>query len=70
MRVHVFLRHQSPPDSGVSRQLFNLVHVIESDCSTGGSIKRTEVYSSIHDIVTVILKNLGTIPCRQSTYYM
>ena len=36
--------------SGVSRQLFNWVQVIESN-RTGGCIKLAEVYYSMHDIV-------------------
>ena len=39
--------------SGVSRQLFNWVQVIEN--RTGGYIKLAEVYHSIHDIVVLLI---------------
>ena len=40
--------------SGVSRQLFNWVQVIESN-RTGGCIKLAEVYYSIRDIVVLLI---------------
>ena len=40
--------------SGVSRQLFNWVQILESN-RTGGCIKLAEVYYSMHDIVVLLI---------------
>ena len=57
--------------SGVSRQLFNWVQIIKSNC-TGGYIKLAEMYYSIlHVVLLIVYRTRYYIPRRQcSDVYM